>query len=168
MEKVLEKELIKQPKKRKISKFNLGMIALTIISVGLIVYALYSYISHPNTYEELEPMMEEALLFDQKAAEYSGQYENIEDQIGEDAYFQLLEEDFEDAAIQHQQIIADFDENTRLVQEAGGITTFEELQVYKKPVLNSFDAQSVATEFGDESYQAEANQAQTLDEPEAP
>ena len=50
MEKVLEKELIKQPKKRKISKFNLGMIALTIISVGLIVYALYSYISHPNTY----------------------------------------------------------------------------------------------------------------------
>lgn len=165
MSNVLEKELIeppskskdKPPRKFKISKFNLAMTILTIVSVGLIINAIYSYISFPNTYEELEPMMEEAILFDQKAAELSGQYSNIEDQIGEDAYFAIKEEDYQNSGAIQQEMIDDIQATNKIIQESGGITTYEELQRVRKPATNAFDAKMVAKEFGDDSYEQPAS-----------
>ena len=152
MRNVIEKELIKPPRKFKISKFNLAMTILAIVSVGLIINAIYSYISFPNTYDELEPMMEEAILFDQQAAELSGQYGTIEDQIGEDVYFAIKEEGFESSGKVQQDMMDDIQATNQIIQESGGITTYEELQRVRKPATNAFDAKMVAREFGDDSY----------------
>lgn len=161
MSNVLEKELIKPqskpPRKFKISKFNLAMTILTIVSLGLIINAIYNYISFPNTYDELEPMMEEAILFDQKAAELSGQYSNIEDQIGEEAYFAIKEEDYQNSGAVQQEMIDDIQATNKIIQESGGITTYEELQRVRKPATNAFDAKMVAKEFNDDSYNQPAN-----------
>jgi hypothetical protein len=163
MSNVLEKELIKPqgkpPRKFKIGKFNLAMTILTIVSIGLIINAIYSHMSFPNTYDELEPMMEEAILFDQKAAELSGQYASIEDQIGEDAYFAIKEEDYQNSGAIQQEMINDIQVTNQKIQEAGGITTYEELQRVRKPATNSFDAKMVAKEFGDDNYNQPAQTA---------
>lgn len=155
MEKALEKQVIKSPKlpkKPKIGKFNLAMIALTIISFGLIIYAVMNYISHPNTYEELEPMMEEAQAFDMKASELSGQYEDIEDQIGEDAYFNTIEDGYEDAIVVHRRMVDEIKDTNAKIQAAGGITTYEELQRVKIPAIDKYTEKELAEYFESEGF----------------
>lgn len=138
MDKELRKNPIKTPRKPRISKFNLVMLAFTIVSFGLIIYAIMSYINKPNTYAELEPMMEEAQAFDQKAAELSGQYETIEDQLGEDLYFETVEDGYEQAAVVQRRMMEDIAQTNDKIREAGGITTYEELQRVRVPAADKY------------------------------
>lgn len=150
MKKALEKQLItppKSPKKFKLDKFNAVMIVITIISLGLIGYAVLSYINHPDTYEELLPLMDEAQAFEMRASELSGEYEDIETQVGEEAYFNTIEKDYEGAAEVHARMIADIADTNAKIQAAGGITTYEELQRVKVPAINQFDANQVEDYF---------------------
>lgn len=174
MEKALEKPLIKSPKspklpkKPKIGKFNAVMIAITLISVGLIIYAIMSYINKPNTYEELLPLMDEAQAFDMKASELSGQYEDIEDQVGENVYFNTIEQGYEDSVVVHQRMIDEIAETNRKVQEAGGITTYDELQRVKVPASDKYVKKEVDEYFESMGYDVEAGQREgavsTLDQ----
>lgn len=161
MEKALEKQLIKSPKKEpkkpkkiEMSKFNLAMMAIAIVSIGLIVYSVINHMTHPDTYEELEPMMEEAQAFDMKAAELSAQYENIEDQIGEDAYFDTIEDGYEGAAEAQRRMIAEIQETNAKIAEVGGITTFEELQRVRVPAGDKYIEKEVREYFESQGYTA--------------
>lgn len=174
MEKALEKQVIKSPKlpkKSKIGKFNLAMIAITIISLGLIIYAVMNYIGHPNTYEELEPMMEEAQAFDMRASELSGQYVGIEDQIGEEAYFNTMEEGYEDAIVVQRRMVDEINDTNAKIQAAGGITTYEELQRVRIPAGDKYIENELAEYYESEGFAPKQDavntqaQVSTLEQP---
>lgn len=152
MDKKLEKQSVKTPKKPMISKFNLVMLIFTIVSLGLIGYAIMKYINKPNTYEEILPMMEEASAFDQRASELSGQYETIEDQLGEDAYFDTIEQGYEDSVVVQRRMMADIAETNDKIREAGGITSYEELQRVRVPAADEYVQGELQDYFENNNY----------------
>lgn len=133
-------------KKRKL--MVIGGISLVVALVAVIIFMVYKNISHPNTYEELLPMMDDAMAFDSKMNELSKPFDSIEDQVGEDAYFRTLEKDFTTSAEKQIEVIAEVDRVEAAVVEMGGITTYDQLQRVKQPATDSFVAKEYETQYG--------------------
>lgn len=151
MNNVINKSLKTEAVKGENNKRNIIIISLGIAIVAVLIYFVYSHISHPDTYAELEPMMDEARNFEMQAAEYSDAYSSIEDQVGEDAYFSAIEEGYEDSTVRQQEIIDMIAETDKKIQAAGGITNYEELQRVKIPATDRAAAIAVAEQF-DQNY----------------
>lgn len=150
MSNVINKSLKNQDLKVDGKRRDMVLIAVGIAIMAVVVYFVYSHIEQPDTYAELEPMMEEAREFEMQAAEYGGVYESIEDQIGEDAYFAAIEEDYVDSTKHQREIINMIEETDKKIQAAGGITNYEELQRVKIPATDRAAAIAVAEQFGTE------------------
>lgn len=149
MSNVINKSLKNQDLKVDSKRRDMVLIAVGIAIMAVVVYFVYSHIEQPDTYAELEPMMEEAREFEMQAAEYGGVYESIEDQVGEDAYFAAIEEDYVDSTEHQREIIDMIEETDKKIQAAGGITNYEELQRVKIPATDRAAAIAVAEHFGD-------------------
>lgn len=126
----------------------IGGITLVVALIAVIFYMVYKNAAHPNTYEELMPLMDDAMAFDQKIADISRPYESIEEQVGEEAYFQAIEKDYVGAVEKQQQVIEEIDRVEAIVAEMGGITSHEDLQRVKQPATDSFIAQEYEKKYG--------------------
>lgn len=125
------------------------IIAAVIGIVGMLVVILVinQLGNKPKTYEELEPLMNEALIFDAKATELSGAYEGIENQLGEDVYFSTIEQGYEDSVAAQERKINEVKAQNEAVRQAGGIASYEDLQRVKIPVQDQTIAQTIEDQF---------------------
>ena len=126
----------------------IGGITLVITLLVVIIYMVYRNAARPDTYEELMPLMEEAIAFDAKVSEISKTYESIEEQVGEDVYFRTIEKDYQTAAEKQREVIEDIERVEAAVREMGGITNYEELQRVKQQPTDSFIAQEYESKYG--------------------
>ena len=157
MNNVINKSLKSESVEGKDKQRNMIIISLGVAIVAVLIYFVYSHISHPDTYAELEPMMDDARDFEMQAAEYSDAYSSIEDQVGEDAYFSAIEEGYQDSTVRQQEIIDMIAETDKKIQAAGGITNYEELQRVKMPATDRAAAIAVAEQFNQEYSNNEMN-----------
>lgn len=148
MVKTLQKRFIKPDDNNESNKYKFVLIIVSLIVFIIIIIAVINSLDRPKTFEELEPMMEEAILFDQKASDMAGGFDSIEDQIGEERYFGTVEQGFEDSVITQENVIETLRETDLAIQEAGGITTYNDLQGLQKPVTDPMAAKEVADQFG--------------------
>lgn len=149
MSNVINKSVAKEATEAKEKRRHIIIIALGAAILAALVYFVYSHISHPDSYAELEPMMDEAREFQYQAAENSSAYQPIEEQMGEEAYFTAIEEGYEDSAEKQREIMDMIEAADEKIRAAGGITNYEELQSRKIPVEDVAVAQSIAEHFGD-------------------
>ena len=126
----------------------IGGITLVITLLVVIIFMVYRNAARPDTYEELMPLMEEAIAFDTKVSEISKPYESIEEQVGEDVYFRTIEKDYQTAAEKQREVIEEIERVEAAVQEMGGITNYEELQRVKQQPTDSFIAQEYESKYG--------------------
>lgn len=156
MSNVINKSLAKGASDANAKRRDMIIISVGVAIVAVLIFFVYSHISHPDSYAELEPMMDEARDFEMRATEYAGAFESIEDQIGEDAYFTAVEEGYEDSVEKQQEILDMLAETDEKIQAAGGITNYEELQTRKIPVESRAAAESIEEQFGKE-YKPQAS-----------
>lgn len=119
---------------------KLSLVALVAFCIGFIIF---DYIKTPNTYDELLPLMDEAIEFDSKMNDYARNYEPIESQIDEDTYFQTIEEPYKATVDTQREVLAQMKKMDAEVVRRGGITNFEELQRIKQQPTDPYAAQQV-------------------------
>lgn len=162
MSNVINKSVVTEAAETKEKRRHIIIIALGAAIVAVLVYFAYSHINHPDSYAELEPMMDEAREFQYQASESASAYAPIEEQMNEEAYFTAIEEGYEDSVEKQQEIIDMIAEADEKIRAAGGITNYEELQARKIPVEDEAAAQAIAEHFGD-SYPSKKTQTISSD-----
>lgn len=119
---------------------KLTFFAVFAFAVG---YIVLDQIKRPNTYEELLPLMEEAIEFDSRVTDYAKSYEPIENQIDEDVYFEAIESEYQPSVNIQAKMIEDIERMDEQVRQAGGITNFEELQSIKSTPTDPYAAKQL-------------------------
>lgn len=87
----------------------------------------------PKSYDDYLPMMEDARKFDQKAAEISGVYQGIENQLTPSQYAALNYKPYETSVSVQKESLDKIDEMNTLVMQRGGIINYNDLQRVKQP-----------------------------------
>lgn len=117
-----------------------------VLSVAAFVFILYKIIATnapPQSYEEIRPMMDEAMAFDRQASEVSGAFQGTDAQLSQAQQDYLAYEPYRNASEVQAHVIAAVNETEDFVEARGGITTVEDLEALRIPVKNNTDAKAL-------------------------
>lgn len=108
-------------------------IVVGILAVSVLFFAWKAITKpKPKSYDDYLPMMEDARKFDQKAAEISGVYQGIENQLTPSQYAALNYKPYETSVSVQKESLDKIDEMNTLVMQRGGIINYNDLQRVKQ------------------------------------